>query len=193
MVADVERLDEFHTRMTVGGELYRLVTATHGPVHMIEVNGVAHRVTRDEGGVLRSPAPALVVASPVAVGDLVAAGAPVLVLESMKMETAVRAPFAARVRELLVTTGSQVETGAPLVRLEPVEDGADDEQAAADETAPALDLPAPAVAASPRGTCRASPGGRRRDPDGLRRRSERRGRPHPRLPGRARRARRGRR
>lgn len=149
VVADVERLGEFHTRMTVGGELYRLVNATHGPVHMIEVNGVAHRVTRDEGGVLRSPAPALVVASPVAVGDLVAAGAPVLVLESMKMETAVRAPFAARVRELLVTTGSQVETGAPLVRLEPVEDGVDDEQAAAEETAPALDLPASAVEASP--------------------------------------------
>ena len=90
---------------------------------------------------LRSPAPALVVATPVAVGDVVAAGAPVLVLESMKMETVLRAPFAARVRELLVTTGSQVETGAPLVRLEPIGDGADDEQAAADETAPALDLP----------------------------------------------------
>ena len=51
---------------------------------------MAHRVSRDEGGVLRSPAPALVVASPVAVGDLVAAGAPVLVLESMKMETVLR-------------------------------------------------------------------------------------------------------
>ena len=149
VVADVERLDEFHTRMTVGGELFRLVTATHGPVHMIEVNGVAHRVARDEGGVLRSPAPALVVASPVAVGDLVAAGAPVLVLESMKMETAVRAPFAATVRELLVMTGSQVETGAPLVRLDPVTDDAGDEQAPPDESAPALDLPATAVAGSP--------------------------------------------
>src|SRR5688500_18446589 len=59
VVADVERLDEYRTRMTVGDRLYRLVNATHGPVHMIEVNGVAHRVTRDEGGVLRSPAPAL--------------------------------------------------------------------------------------------------------------------------------------
>ena len=122
VVADVERLDEFHTRMTVGDQRFRLVTAMHGPVYTVEVDGVAHRVSRDEGGVLRSPAPALVVASPVAVGDLVAAGAPVLVLESMKMETVLRAPFAARVRELLVLTGSQVETGAPLVRLEPVED-----------------------------------------------------------------------
>ena len=148
VVADVERIDEFHTRMTVGDRRYRLVTATHGPVHMVEVNGVAHRVSRDEGGVLRSPAPALVVASPVAVGDLVAAGAPVLVLESMKMETVLRAPFAARVRELLVMTGSQVETGAPLVRLEPVEDDAADAAAAPERAGPALDLP-PASAGAP--------------------------------------------
>jgi acetyl/propionyl-CoA carboxylase alpha subunit/acetyl-CoA carboxylase carboxyltransferase component len=149
VVADVERLDEFHTRMRVGDQLYRLVIATHGPVHTIEVNGVAHRVSRDEGGVLRSPAPALVVASPVAVGDLVADGAPVLVLESMKMETVLRAPFAARVRELLVITGSQVETGTPLVRLEPVDEDAGDEQAVPDEAGPALDLPTAAAAASP--------------------------------------------
>ena len=149
VVADVERLDEFHTRMTVGDQRYHLVTATHGPVYMVEVNGVAHRVSRDEGGVLRSPAPALVVASPVAVGDLVAASAPVLVLESMKMETVLRAPFAARVRELMVPTGSQVETGAPLVRLEPVEEDAPSEEAAApDETGPVLDLPAPVPAGS---------------------------------------------
>nr|WP_231980121.1 acetyl-CoA carboxylase biotin carboxyl carrier protein subunit [Tessaracoccus coleopterorum] len=51
-----------------------------------------HRVSRDEGGVLRSPAPALVVATPVAVGDTVEAGAPIVVLESMKMETVIPAP-----------------------------------------------------------------------------------------------------
>ncbi len=140
VVADVERLDEFHTRMTVGDQRFRLVTAMHGPVYMVEVDGVAHRVSRDEGGVLRSPAPALVVASPVAVGDLVAAGAPVLVLESMKMETVLRAPFAARVRELLVLTGSQVETGAPLVRLEPVQEDAAEEEAP-EEAGAVLDLP----------------------------------------------------
>ena len=53
--AEVERIDEFHTRLTVGGRLYRLVTATHGPVHLVEVDGVTHRVSQDEGGVLRSP------------------------------------------------------------------------------------------------------------------------------------------
>ena len=71
-------------------------SATHGPIHLVEVDGVTHRISRDEGGVVRSPAPALVVATPLAVGDEVEAGAPMLVLESMKMETVLRAPFRAR-------------------------------------------------------------------------------------------------
>ena len=120
--ADLDRLDRYASRLRIAGRSHRLITATHGPVHLIEVDGVTHRVSRDEGGVLRSPAPALVVATPVAVGDEVAAGAPVLVLESMKMETVLPAPFRARVRELRVSAGSQVETGAPLLRLEPVGD-----------------------------------------------------------------------
>lgn len=121
----VERLDRSQVRLTVDGATHRLLAATHGPVQLVEVDGVMHRVSRDEGGVLRSPAPALVVATPVAVGDVVEAGQAVLVLESMKMETVIPAPYAATVRELPVRTGSQVETGAPLVRLEPTGDAAD--------------------------------------------------------------------
>jgi pyruvate/2-oxoglutarate dehydrogenase complex dihydrolipoamide acyltransferase (E2) component len=86
-----------------------------------------------------------VVATPVAVGDEVAAGAPVVVLESMKMESVVTAPFDARVKELHVMTGSQVETMAPLVRLEPLT------AETAEEAAPAaaVDLPAALPDADP--------------------------------------------
>ena len=49
---------------------------------------------------VRAPAPAVVVAVRVEVGHEVEAGQTVVVLESMKMETAVRAPFAGRVREV---------------------------------------------------------------------------------------------
>jgi acetyl/propionyl-CoA carboxylase alpha subunit/acetyl-CoA carboxylase carboxyltransferase component len=138
--ARLDRLDGFAARIVVGDERFRLISAIHGAVNLVEVNGISHRITRDEGGVMRSPAPALVVAVPVAVGDEVAAGAPVLVLESMKMETVIPAPFPARVRELLVSPGAQVETGMPLVRLEPVGDG---EQATAGEQAPAEELELP--------------------------------------------------
>jgi acetyl/propionyl-CoA carboxylase alpha subunit/acetyl-CoA carboxylase carboxyltransferase component len=117
---ELERFDRHTGHITVNGTRFRLVTDTHGPIHLIEVNGVTHRVSRDEGGVVRSPAPALVVATPLAVGAEVEAGAPLLVLESMKMETVLRAPFRARLKEISVSVGSQVGTGAPLMRLEPL-------------------------------------------------------------------------
>ncbi len=123
------RVDEFTGRLSMGGRTHRVVFGSPGPVQMIEIDGIAHRVSRDEGGVLRSQAPALVVATPVEVGDEVAAGDRVVVLESMKMETIITAPFAARVREVSVRAGSQVETGAPLARLEPLDDRAETSRA----------------------------------------------------------------
>ena len=122
--ASMERLDAHTGRLRIGERIYRVVLASHRGEHLVEVHGVSHRVSRDSGGVLRSPAPALVVSVPVAVGEEVAAGAPVVVLESMKMETVVVAPATSRVRELLVTSNAQVEAGAPLVRLEPLGDAA---------------------------------------------------------------------
>jgi acetyl-CoA carboxylase carboxyltransferase component len=82
----------------------------------------------------------MVVATPLAVGDEVEAGAPVLVLESMKMETVLRAPFKARLKESVVSVGSQVGAGAPLLRLEPLGDDSAAAPDASDEVE--LDLPA---------------------------------------------------
>ncbi|HEY3687895.1 MAG TPA: carboxyl transferase domain-containing protein [Streptosporangiaceae bacterium] len=139
---EIERFDGQTGQIVVNGRRFRLVTNAYGPTRLVEVDGVAHRVSHDEGGVVRAPSPALVVATPVAVGAEVEAGAPVLVLESMKMETVLRAPFRARLRECPVAVGSQVETGAPLLRLEPLGDG-DDQAAEQDGSAGAdLDLPA---------------------------------------------------
>ncbi|GAA3718774.1 biotin carboxylase N-terminal domain-containing protein [Nonomuraea antimicrobica] len=141
--ADVEldRFDRHTGQITVNGSRYRLLTGAHGPILLVEVDGVAHRVGRDEGGVVRSPAPALVVATPLEVGAEVEAGAPVLVLESMKMETVLRAPFRARLKECAVSVGSQVETGAPLLRLEPLADAAAEAEESTAAGAVPLDLP----------------------------------------------------
>ena len=145
--ADVElnRFDRYTGQILVNGIRYRLVTGTFGPIHLVEVDGVSHRISQEDGGVVRSPAPALVVATPLKVGAEVEADAPVLVLESMKMETVLRAPFRARLKECLVSVGSQVQSGAPLLRLEPLVAG-DGEAAAAGGSALArepaeLDLP----------------------------------------------------
>jgi acetyl/propionyl-CoA carboxylase alpha subunit/acetyl-CoA carboxylase carboxyltransferase component len=140
--ADVEldRFDRHTGRIVVNGVRHRLLTGTHGSIYLVEVDGVTHRISHDEGGVLRSPMPALVVATPLAAGAEVEAGAPVLVLEAMKMEAVLRAPFRARVKECLVSVGSKVDAGAALLRLEAVA-GAEAEVAAAAD-AVELDLPA---------------------------------------------------
>ncbi|MEU8255627.1 carboxyl transferase domain-containing protein [Micromonospora inaquosa] len=141
--ADVEldRFDRHTGQIVVNGVRYRLLTGTYGPTHLVEVDGVTHRVSRDEGGVLRSPMPALVVATPLEVGAEVEAGAPVLVLEAMKMETVLRAPFKARLKECAVSVGSQVEAGAPLLRLEPLADDAEDTADDPNTETIELDLP----------------------------------------------------
>jgi acetyl-CoA carboxylase biotin carboxyl carrier protein len=55
----------------------------------------------------------------VAVGDTVAEGQTVVILESMKMEMPVESPAAGRVAAILVKSGDAVEEGAPLVELHP--------------------------------------------------------------------------
>ncbi|WP_039805125.1 ATP-binding protein [Nocardia araoensis] len=137
---DLVRYDRHSGQIVVNGTAFRVTAGTHGPIHIVDVDGVTHRVSRDEGGVVRSPAPALVVATPLQVGDEVEANAPVLVLESMKMETVLRAPFKARLKECAVSVGTQVETGAPLLRLERLVDDAVEEAAAVGSVE--LDLPA---------------------------------------------------
>jgi len=115
----VEPLRRFQSRLSIAGRTFQVTSVTHGPDHLVEVEGVAHRVSRDEGGIVRAPAPALVVAVSVAPGDEVEAGSPVALLEAMKMEMQIVATHAGRVREVLVAGNVHVDAGAPLLRVEP--------------------------------------------------------------------------
>jgi len=116
---EVEPLRRFARRLTVGGRVLRIDSVTDGRDHLVEVEGAAHRISRDEAELLRAPAPALVVSMDVAPGDEVEVGAPVAVLEAMKMEMQIVATHAGRVREVLVAGSAYVEVGAPLVSVEP--------------------------------------------------------------------------
>jgi len=55
-------------------------------------------------------------------GAKVAAGDPVVIMESMKMEIPVEAPADGTITEVLVAVGQQVENGTALMVLEPDED-----------------------------------------------------------------------
>ena len=66
---------------------------------------------------INAPMAASVVLVAVSVGDAVAAGQLLLVVEAMKMEHEIHAPFAGRVTELQVAAGDQVAEAEVLLRL----------------------------------------------------------------------------
>lgn len=77
--------------------------------------------SQDNGGgsgVILAPMPGKVIALDVAEGQEVAQGERLMVLEAMKMEHALIAPFAGRVAELSARLGAQVEVEALLARIE---------------------------------------------------------------------------
>jgi len=65
-----------------------------------------------------APIQGTVVGTPVAVGGAVAKGAPVVILESMKMEHVVGAPEQGTIVSLAVAPGASVAAGAPLAVIE---------------------------------------------------------------------------
>ena len=71
-------------------------------------------------GSLRAPMPGKIVATPTRPGDTVTKGQPIVVLEAMKMEHALVAPFDGVVAEVSVAVGDQVAADAVLAVVEPV-------------------------------------------------------------------------
>jgi pyruvate carboxylase len=76
------------------------------------------KADRNDPAAIGAPMPGLVVTVAVKLGDKVAAGAKLLTLEAMKMETTLYAERDGKVTELLVTPGTQVDTNDLLLRLE---------------------------------------------------------------------------
>jgi oxaloacetate decarboxylase alpha subunit len=105
-------------------------------VYSVRVNGKAYTVEVAEGGELTDVQPTAAVAPPtaggdtivavlagnifkvnVAPGDVVAEGQALLVVEAMKMETAISAPKSGTVSGVFVSEGDVVKVGEPLVAI----------------------------------------------------------------------------
>ena len=78
----------------------------------------SRREGRPGGGVVRAPMPGLVVRLEVHEGQRVAQGAPLIVVQAMKMENELRAPRAGTVARILVAEGQAVESGEELAQIE---------------------------------------------------------------------------
>ena len=71
---DVERSGRFERRLTVGGQTFGVLSVAQGSDYLVEVDGAVHRISGGEAGLVRAPAPAMVVSIPVSPGDTVAEG-----------------------------------------------------------------------------------------------------------------------
>ena len=81
------------------------------PLHLVEAGGA-------QGGGLTAPMPGKVVALLAQAGQKVEKGAPLLILEAMKMEHTITAPTAGTVKAFCYAAGEQVSDGAALVEFD---------------------------------------------------------------------------
>ena len=97
-----------------------------GPRGALQVESQRLRAMRDAAGssgdgsndgVVTSPMPGRVVKNLVATGDTVLKGQGVVVVEAMKMENELKAPFDGVIIKTFADSGDLVDAGAPLVEL----------------------------------------------------------------------------
>ena len=103
--------------VSVHGERHELEVVDERTRHIRSLAGTGPTITA--GGVIRAPMPGLVVRVQVEIGQQVAAGAPVAVLEAMKMENQLKAPAPGVVLAIHVRPGDAVEKGKGLIDIGP--------------------------------------------------------------------------
>lgn len=126
--------DEGRVHLNRDGRRLRAYVARDGDRRHVALNGRTYVLERSRGrrrsrsaraeaaqGSLEAQMPGQVVAVLVEAGEKVAAGQPLVLLEAMKMELRVVAPYAGRVQAVRCREGDVVERGAQLVVLEPAE------------------------------------------------------------------------
>ena len=112
-----------HAIVSVNGRRYRVDGETvNSPRGGVEASPTvpavpAVRAVKPAPGEVRAPMAGRVVQLHSQTGDYVSGGAPLLVLDAMKMENTLRAPRAGRVEEIAIAVGDTVLQGALLMRL----------------------------------------------------------------------------
>ena len=116
---DAARSSQFETltRSRLEGELI----VENGQTYLLKARIGAEGHASAADGAILAPMPGKVIAVDVAEGDSVTAGQRLMVLEAMKMEHALTAPFDGTVTELSASEGGQVQVEAVLCVVEPAE------------------------------------------------------------------------
>ncbi|HEY2090835.1 MAG TPA: biotin/lipoyl-containing protein [Thermoanaerobaculia bacterium] len=124
--------ESLHSLRLEDGTQFAFVHQRHGTQHEISFSGAKavieiidplslRRKTRDdeegEAGDVNALMPGRIVRVLVEPGQTVSRGTGLLILEAMKMENEIQAPIDGTIKEVFVTVGDTVESGAPLVHI----------------------------------------------------------------------------
>ena len=105
-------------RLIIDDRVRRILHDANDRGFRLEVDGHPLRFGSQTAGQVRSGTPAVVVALQVEVGQSVAAGDSLGLLEAMKMEIGFQAPVAGTIKEILVQKGQQVAAGDLILVIE---------------------------------------------------------------------------
>ena len=119
-------------QFTLDNVIYKCSVAKDGDVRFIHLDGADYELrkvsalddefeeTEDEGS-LSSPMPGRIVKLLVKNGAKIVKGQDLLVVEAMKMENKIIAPFDGTIKEIFFTEGDQIEANIPLMEIEQTE------------------------------------------------------------------------
>lgn len=127
---------EHSGRLIIDDRVRRVVYDANERGLRLEVDGHPMRFGSQTAGQVRSSTPAVVVAIQVEVGDTVAAGQPLGLLEAMKMEIGFNAPVGGTIKEIVVQKGQQVAAGDVILVIEESSDEDEAERARTRMTLP---------------------------------------------------------
>jgi biotin carboxyl carrier protein len=116
LTLSVEALGRGRWALTPAGERWELEVLDERTRHIRSLTGTGDQ--RRSAEVLKAPMPGLVVRVQAKVGDKVAAGTGLVVLEAMKMENELKAAAPGVVKAVRVSPGEAVEKGQTLVEFE---------------------------------------------------------------------------
>jgi biotin carboxyl carrier protein len=126
----LERGGGAHARLLVGDDVHDVLIAVRGDTAFVHIGGrevevrfeaavavFEHEAAASGDAVARAPMPGMVLSIQVSPGQKVAVGDVLVIIESMKLETSIKAPRAGVVESIEVAAGQTFDRDAALVTL----------------------------------------------------------------------------
>lgn len=131
LIEQSQILSDGRVEFVIGGSTFRAVVAQEGENSYIIFNGQTYKLREIEDEFasedsfsddsLNAPMPGRITKILVKVGDIVKPKQQLLILEAMKMENIITAPFAGTVIKINYKENEQVKEGETLLKIDPID------------------------------------------------------------------------